>query len=98
SFSLEALAAGIYVGLFEMGITFVLWLLALKNAKSASQLSTLVFLTPLLSMALIALILKEQIVTATFVGMGFILSALALQQLLPKLLVKISSKLAQVKR
>ncbi|MBV7317068.1 DMT family transporter [Shewanella sp. NIFS-20-20] len=85
SMSPSALAAGIYVGLFEMGISFVLWLMALKKAKSASQISTLVFLTPLLSMALIALILKEDIARATFVGMGFILSALALQQVLPKL-------------
>ncbi|MGI2258088.1 DMT family transporter [Shewanella sp. GXUN23E] len=78
----QALAAGIYVGLFEMGITFVLWLMALKKAERAANISTLAFLTPLLSMCLIALVLKETITASTIAGMGLILAALVLQKLL----------------
>ncbi|MCL1037265.1 DMT family transporter [Shewanella submarina] len=80
--NLEALAAGVYVGLFEMGITFVLWLMALKKAERAANISTLAFLTPLLSMCLIALVLKETITASTIAGMGLILSALVMQKLL----------------
>uniref|UniRef100_UPI00356876D2 DMT family transporter n=1 Tax=Shewanella putrefaciens TaxID=24 RepID=UPI00356876D2 len=46
SFSLKAIFAGMYVGLFEMGITFVLWLMALKTATRTANISTMVFLSP----------------------------------------------------
>jgi drug/metabolite transporter (DMT)-like permease len=81
----KAFAAGIYVGLFEMGVTFVLWLVALKKADRTASMSTLVFITPVLSVGFIAWILQETITFSTFIGLGLILSALALQQLLPQL-------------
>ena len=43
SFSLKAIFAGIMWGLFEMGITFVLWLMALKTATRTANISTMVF-------------------------------------------------------
>lgn len=78
----QALGAGIYVGLFEMGVTFVLWLMALRTTERAAGITNLVFLTPLLSMVFIALILKETITLATLGGMGLILSALLIQKVL----------------
>ncbi|NRA85474.1 MAG: DMT family transporter [Gammaproteobacteria bacterium] len=75
----QALLAGIYVGLFEMGITFVLWLLALKYAQRTANITTLAFLSPVLSIGFIALILDEKIEPATYVGLGLILMALGLQ-------------------
>ncbi|MBO2627763.1 DMT family transporter [Shewanella algae] len=78
----QALGAGVYVGLFEMGVTFVLWLMALRTTERAASITNLVFLTPLLSMVFIALILKETITLATLVGMGLILSALLIQKVL----------------
>lgn len=84
-FNTKGLAAAIYVGLFEMGVTFVLWLMALKSAERTASISTLVFLSPVLSIGFIAMILGEQIQASTFVGLALILFALALQQLLPKL-------------
>lgn len=86
SFSLKALLAGMYVGLFEMGITFVLWLMALKTASRAANISTLVFLSPVMSIGFIAWILQETIAMATYIGLGFILTGMMLQQLLPKYL------------
>ncbi|MGL4616046.1 MAG: DMT family transporter, partial [Shewanella sp.] len=84
SFSLKALLAGMYVGLFEMGITFVLWLMALKTASRAANISTLAFLSPVMSIGFIAWILQETIAMATYIGLGFILTGMLLQQLLPK--------------
>nr|WP_263858798.1 DMT family transporter [Shewanella algae] len=78
----QALGSGVYVGLFEMGVTFVLWLMALRTTERAASITNLVFLTPLLSMVFIALILKETITLATLVGMGLILSALLIQKVL----------------
>ncbi|MCL2918147.1 DMT family transporter [Shewanella litorisediminis] len=84
TFSGKGLAAAVYVGLFEMGVTFVLWLMALKSSERTASISTLVFLSPVLSIGFIALVLGEDIRLSTFIGLGLILSALALQQWLPR--------------
>lgn len=84
SFSLKAIFAGMYVGLFEMGITFVLWLMALKTATRTANISTMVFLSPVMSIGFIAWILQETIAMATYLGLAFILSGMMLQQLLPR--------------
>lgn len=89
SLNFQALLAGIYVGLFEMGITFVLWLMALKTSTRTANISTLAFLTPLLSMVLIGLVLKETITQSSLIGMGLIVSALFIQQVLPTILAKL---------
>lgn len=98
SFSPKAILAGMYVGLFEMGITFVLWLMALKTATRTANISTMVFLSPVMSIGFIAWILQEPIATATYLGLAFILSGMMLQQLLPRYLErknKISPKLVE---
>lgn len=84
SFSLKAIFAGMYVGLFEMGITFVLWLMALKTATRTVNISTMVFLSPVMSIGFIAWILQETIAMTTYLGLAFILSGMMLQQLLPR--------------
>lgn len=84
SFSLKAIFAGMYVGLFEMGITFVLWLMALKTATRTANISTMVFLSPVMSIGFIAWILQETISMTTYLGLAFILSGMMLQQLLPR--------------
>lgn len=84
SFSLKAIFAGMYVGLFEMGITFVLWLMALKTATRTANISTMVFLSPVMSIGFIAWILQETIAMTTYLGLAFILSGMMLQQLLPR--------------
>ncbi|QSX34583.1 DMT family transporter [Shewanella avicenniae] len=81
--SVKGLLAGAYVGLFEMGVTFVLWLMALKSAERTATVSNLVFLSPVLSMCFIALVLGEAIEVSTLFGLSCILLALLLQQLLP---------------
>ncbi|WP_144210476.1 DMT family transporter [Shewanella donghaensis] len=83
--SWQAIAAGMYVGLFEMGVTFVLWLMALKTTQKTSNITTLVFLTPVMSVGFIAIILKEHITSATYIGLCFILTGLIIQKLLPKI-------------
>lgn len=77
------LAAALYVGVFEMGLTFVVWSLALRLSSSVSRVGNLIFLSPLISLAFIALILGEPIHPATLVGLALILPGVLLQQSRP---------------
>ena len=52
----QAWAGGLYVGLFEMGIAFVLWMGAMKATTSTLRISSLIFLSPPLSLLLIWMI------------------------------------------
>ncbi|MBM4399153.1 MAG: DMT family transporter [Candidatus Cloacimonetes bacterium] len=73
------LGAG-YVGLFEMGITFIVWLMALQRAKSAARITNLIFLTPFISLVIINLILKERIALSTISGLVLIIGGILWQQ------------------
>lgn len=78
--SLQGLLGAAYVGLFEMGVTFLLWLGAMRAATHVSRISNLIFLSPFLSLVFIRLFLNEPIVPATFVGLALIVGAVVLQQ------------------
>ena len=68
----SSIIAAIYVGVFEMGITFVFWLTALKYSKSPEKISSLVFLSPFLSIFFISYFLHETIHYSTIIGLLFI--------------------------
>ncbi|MDW7709523.1 MAG: DMT family transporter [Deferrisomatales bacterium] len=70
-----------YVGTFEMGIAFVLWLRALRLAENASRVGNLVFLSPFLSLVFIRTFVGEAILPSTFAGLALIVGGLAVQQL-----------------
>ncbi|WP_417420209.1 DMT family transporter [Halomonas sp.] len=77
----KAVGAGMYVGLFEMGIAFVLWQMAVHKVSRTAKVSTLIFLSPPVSLLLLYLVVDEPLLPSTFVGLFFILLGLALQQL-----------------
>ncbi|HIF9339685.1 TPA: DMT family transporter [Photobacterium damselae] len=70
-----------YVGLFEMGITFVLWLSALKLTTNTAKISNLIFISPFISLLLLATIIDETIAPSTIIGLGLIVVGLMIQQL-----------------
>ncbi|AOY86986.1 hypothetical protein BKP64_01660 [Marinobacter salinus] len=75
-----SLAAAVYVGVFEMGIAFVLWSYAMKKAENTSKVSNLIFISPFLSLVFIHFILGEQILSSTYIGLVLIMAGLWLQQ------------------
>lgn len=77
---LRAVAGVVYIGLFEMGLTFLVWVAALRCATHVSRVSNLIFLSPFLSLLLIHLVLNESIAAATFVGLVLIIAAVLYQQ------------------
>ncbi|PLW84262.1 EamA family transporter [Kineobactrum sediminis] len=78
--SWQGLSAALYVGLFEMGITFALWSSALRLASSVARVGNLIFLSPLFSLVFISTILGEAIHPATLVGLALIIPGVLLQQ------------------
>ncbi len=69
----------VYIGLFEMGITFILWLMALKLTESTARTGQFIFLSPLLSLVFIYYLVGEPIHVSTLGGLLLILSGLVLQ-------------------
>ena len=73
-------AGGLYVGLFEMGFAFVLWMGAMKATTSTLKISSLIFLSPPLSLILIWMIAGEPVRAYTLIGLVLILFGLWLQR------------------
>jgi drug/metabolite transporter (DMT)-like permease len=77
----EGLLGAVYVGTFEMGACFVLWLLALKKTANAARISNLIFISPFLSLVFIYFLVGETILPATFIGLLLIITGLLCQRL-----------------
>ena len=73
-------AGGLYVGLFEMGLAFVLWMGAMRATNSTLRISSLIFLSPPLSLVLIWVIAGEPVKATTLIGLMLILFGLWLQR------------------
>ncbi len=77
----QGLAGAAYVGAFEMGFTFVLWLSAMKLTDSTAGIANLIFLSPLVSLLLIHFIVGEPVYASTLSGLAMILTGLAVQKI-----------------
>lgn len=75
-----AFGAGVYVGLFEMGVAFILWQMAMHKVSRTAKVSNLIFLSPPVSLLLLFWVVGEPILPSTLIGMGLILLGLGLQQ------------------
>ena len=75
----KGLWGAIYIGLFEMGLSFVLWNKALKLTTNASQVANLIFLSPLLSIIWLSQFAGEPILRSTLIGLACILAGLFIQ-------------------
>lgn len=82
--SANGLFASAYIGAFEMGITFVLWLKALNYADNTARLSNVIYLVPFVALLFIKLILGETIYWTTIVGLVLIITGIIYQQIRSK--------------
>ena len=81
--SFRGFASAVYIGLFEMGITFFFWLKALQLASSTDKVSNLVYLAPFLSLIFVHFILHEPVFYTTPAGLLLIISGILLQNRKP---------------
>lgn len=84
TFSLPGIASALYVGLFEMSITFLLWLNALRRSSSTALVSNFIYAVPFLSLLFIHFVLNEAIQPATVIGLLLILAGIILQMSVKK--------------
>ncbi len=74
--SWEIAGYGLWVGLIEMGITFLLWQRALRLTSNVGRIGQLIFLSPFLSLILIGSVLGEQIHYTSVIGLVVIVAGL----------------------
>lgn len=75
-----ALLAGAYIGLFEMGIPFICFGLAIRTTDNPALINQMCYLSPFLSLFFISMILGETIVASTYVGLILIVGGLVYNQ------------------
>jgi drug/metabolite transporter (DMT)-like permease len=76
----KGIPAAIYVGIFELGITYILWMKAMHVSENNAKTGNLIFLSPFLSLLFIHFILGETIFSTTFIGLALIISGIWFQQ------------------
>ena len=78
--STAGLLSGMYIGCFEMGIPFLTFGMALRLTKNPALINQMCYLSPFLSLFLIAVVLGEKIAPATYAGLVLIVAGLVYNQ------------------
>jgi drug/metabolite transporter (DMT)-like permease len=78
--SYPGMAGSLYIGLFEMGLTFVLWLKALQLSSSTAKVSNLVYISPFLSLIFVSFFVGESIHGYTIAGLLLIVAGIVIQR------------------
>lgn len=78
----QGIIGSVYLGIFEMGVTFVLWMMALKLSSTTAKVSNLIYLSPFISLILIHFFVGEVILFSTIIGLVFIVGGIVMQQYL----------------
>jgi drug/metabolite transporter (DMT)-like permease len=78
----EAWYTAVYVGIFEMGVTFVLWITAMKYAPSTDRISNLVYMAPFLNLLWVRIVLHEKILLTTVYGIILLVAGILIQNII----------------
>lgn len=71
--STEGIVSSIYVGMFEMGIPFLFFNLALRKSDNPSIINQMCYLSPFISLFIIHAFLGEKIFFSTYIGLFLII-------------------------
>jgi drug/metabolite transporter (DMT)-like permease len=75
-----SLWAAIYVGFFEVGITYLIWMKAMQLSDNNAVTGSLIYIAPFLSLIFISAVLGEQIHLTTIAGLILLASGILYQQ------------------
>ena len=76
----KGLTGAVYVGIFEMGITFYFWLKALQLSETTAKISNYIYFMPFISLFFIHIFIGEKILFSSVMGLVFITSGVILQE------------------
>lgn len=74
--TLPGVLSGMYVGCFEIGFPFIFFGLAMRKTTNPALVNQMCYLAPFLSLFLIAVVLGEQIVLNTYIGLALIVGGI----------------------
>ncbi|MCK4761460.1 MAG: DMT family transporter [Candidatus Aminicenantes bacterium] len=77
----EGILGAVYSGIFEMGVTYYVWLKALKLSQTTARVSILIYIMPFISLIFIHLTVGEDILLSSVFGLALIVSGILLQKL-----------------
>lgn len=86
--SMQGLMSSMYVGVCEMGIPFIFFGLAIKKTSNSTLVNQLCYLAPFISLYFIHLILGEQILTSTYIGLLLIVVGIIFNEYLSGYITK----------
>jgi drug/metabolite transporter (DMT)-like permease len=76
---LKGAAGSVYIGIFEMGLTFFFWLKALSLASTTDKVSNLVYFAPFISLLFVHFFLNEPVYYTTPAGLLLIIAGILIQ-------------------
>jgi len=79
--SIKGIVLSLYSGVFEMGISFLLWIKALKLSRSTDKISILVYLAPFLSLIFIHIFVGEKILFTSVGGLLLIVAGIIFEKI-----------------
>lgn len=82
--STSGVLSSIGVGVFEMGLPFIFFGLALSKTKNPVLINQMCYLVPFISLIFISLILKETILPSTFLGLALIVFGVIFNEFLTR--------------
>lgn len=78
--AMSGIMGAAYVGAFEMSITYLLWLLALRYSENTAKVAGLIFASPFLSLVFIHYLVGEPIRRSTIAGLVLITAGVLFQK------------------
>ena len=81
SFTPLGIGLAVYSGAFEMGITFLLWIKAMKLSRSNDRISQLVYIAPFVSLIFIHFLVGEKIFVTSVIGLSLIVLGIIMEKI-----------------
>lgn len=74
----------VYIGMFEMGVTFAVWFKALNLASNTTKVTNLIYISPFISLIFIHFVIGETIRITTVYGLILIIISILIQSFVSK--------------
>jgi drug/metabolite transporter (DMT)-like permease len=78
---INGILGAVYSGIFEMGLTYYVWLRAMKLSQTTAGISILIYIMPFISFFFIHIFVGEKILPASIIGLVLIVTGIIFQKI-----------------